>query len=210
MIKDGEFYPIDIVYSQDLVLKNYETINVSWKANGLTYRTCGDSCYKIECVKFIEDSVSVISQNKIKSTLEDFNKTHPDEELDVSCNCHGFTFSFGKFFIQDRYVTPILNDEYELVSDEKRIHLKDFDVVVFYNHNGDILHSARLKFDLFLHKQGLRKFAAVKSIKEILTINEYIGLFPKYYKKKDRNCDGFCLNAIGETPENKFNNERKY
>lgn len=210
MIKDGSFYPIDIVYSQELVLKNYESITVSWKANGLTYRTCGEYSHKIECVKFMEETVSITNQNQTESSLSEFNKTHPNEELDLSCNCHGFTFSFGKFFIQDRFVPLILEDEYELVSDQNRIEKKDFDVAIFYNQTGGVIHSARLKYDLFLHKQGLRKFSAVKSIQEITSIDEYIGLFPKFYKKTDRNCDGFCLNAIGEKQEEKFSNDNKY
>lgn len=210
MIKDGGSFPIDIVYSQDIELRTYAKYKVSWKALGFNYLTCGATCNKVECVQFIESTVKILDENNTEISLNQFNQFNKEEELDLSCNCHGFTFSYGKYFINDRYVAPILSDEYEVVEDQLRINKKDFDVVVLYDINGNVIHSARLKFDLFLHKEGIRKFSAVKTLEEITSIPDYQNLIPKFYKKKDRNCDGFCLHSIGEDPENKFSNDNKY
>jgi hypothetical protein len=67
-----------------------------------------------------------------------------------------------------------------------------------------------LKFDLFLHKEDIRKFSAIKTLEGITSIPDYQNLIPNYYKKTDINCDGFCLYLIGENPEGKFSNDDIY
>jgi hypothetical protein len=212
MIKCRE-YPLAVEhYSQNVLLLSGEKYRLEWESDILHYFTCHADMSVIECMDIDMKSLS-IQQNLggdiygEKLTLIDFNNLNPNEELDFRCNCHGFTFANGKFWIADHFVDVILKDEFIEVKDIARINSKDYDIICLKDSaKGEWMHSGKYIYDLFLHKEGVRKFTVHASEDEVLSIPEYAGSEIHYFMKKDRSCPGICLNSIGEKHIKSFAN----
>ena len=209
MIKEPNNFPVQIKYDQTITLKNYARYRVQWESKGYTFLTCGEKENKIECVELIPQSIKIenLANPGQYIPLEHFNQVNPNEILDLASNCHGFTFSYGKFFINTRFVPLILEVEYIEVQDDKAINEGNFDVLVLFDKNGEAVHSARYQYELFLHKEGTRNYSACKDVKDILNISEYQDCSARYYKKANRSCSGFCINSVTEPYTPLFKNQ---
>ena len=74
--------------------------------------------------------------------------------FDATSNCHGFTFADNEFSIDDSAVSAILiGDGYKVVGKVKgngknaSSSFKGANIVVFYNHKGEVIHTARVNAD---------------------------------------------------------------
>ena len=150
------------------------------------------------------ESLSIFRQKAQRAlvgriSLNDFNVLHPGEQLDFRCNCHGFTFTNGKFWIANDYVSCILKDEFIEVRDERSVKEGDYDIICLRDRiNKEWIHSCKHIYNLFIHKEGVRKFTIHASKNEIISIPEYSGSYIHHFRKKDRSCPGICLNSVGE------------
>lgn len=211
MIKKSNSVKVIEYFSHTIEMKNGNTYNFRWKSYVLPYLTCGERESVVECLKIIPESLVIgqIGPDNIHSesiSLEQFNQINAIEKINLQCNCHGFTFANGKFWINNKFVNQILKDEYDEVFSEKEIETGNFDAVCIYKDN-EWIHSFKYRYDLYLHKEGLRYFSVDSSLKDLLSISEYSSGSVHYFRKKDRSCFGICLNAIGEKYEKSFSNE---
>ena len=203
--------PSFVVENFDFVyrLKNNNCYNVKWKAKVVLFHSCGNKSNNIECLVVIPESVviSYISDsaiNAITLSLSGFNHANKDEQLDLKCNCHGFTFANGKFIIDNFWVDKILEDEFVEVTEDEMIASGNFDVICFKNTvSGEWVHSCKYVYDLYIHKVGLAKFSVHTKIEEILAFDFYANMRVCYFSRNEKTCTGICLQAIGEVV---FNN----
>jgi len=184
---------------------------LQWKNKVMQYYTCGQNAYEIECLNFLIDTLTireVIGNELYKDpiNLSEYNYKNPEEPLDFTCNCHGFTFANGRHFIDNYFVTNILDDEYLEVTDSESIGSGDFDIVCFRDPSNEWIHSCKYKYELFIQKEGIRKFSVHRSINEIHQIPEYRNSDICYFRRRDRSCCSICLNAIGEPHVKTFAN----
>lgn len=173
-----------------------------WWSNILHYLTCSLEGVEIKCQELIHDSIDIIpfsagEQNHSKISLDLFNEIHPTEQIDLTSNCHGFTFAQGYYTIASEYVDQILREEY-LPATPEQVEAMNFDVVVFRNGRNEPIHSCRYHDKKFLHKEGMRKFRSNESVQEILSQNEYAQIRADYYRLKPADCPGICFRAIGK------------
>ena len=195
--------PFIIERYEEYVSINNRRFELRWKSKVLQYYTCGSNSKLVECLDFIDESLSIkeLFENDkpgIFLSLDEFNSINPEETLDLKCNCHGFTFANGKFFINTHFVDSILEDEFTEVINSSDIVRGDFDVICFKNQFNEWVHSCKFKFELFIQKEGIRKFSIHRTFDEIQKIEEYKNTTPHFFKRNERNCHGICLNAIGE------------
>lgn len=200
-------------YEQYLTLKNQKTYCLYWKAKVLQFYTCGHHNNLVECLEYIPNSLffrELFPNGGLGSTitLDEFNSCYADEPLNFKSNCHGFTFSHGKYLINNYFVDIILNNEYEEVVDKHQIHEGNFDVLCLKcNDTNEWIHSCKYQYDLFIHKEGLRQFSIHLRKEEIIQIPEYQNTTLYYFKRKQRTCRGICIHPIGEEFVPLFGNE---
>lgn len=113
--------------------------------------------------------------------LDDLNNFIDDEaeKLNLSENCHGYSFMGGGVLIDNSQVPTILNDLYEETNGTSDYNI----VVLFNNENEEFEHSILFEDGLFKDKQGIRSRKESKSLDEILNTKPYNKLVPKFYKK---------------------------
>lgn len=213
MIRKTQFSPAIEHYEQYITLKNQRVYQLRWKARVLPFYTCGGENNLVECLDCLLDSIVFrevlgLGTYGVPLSLEAFNALNIEEPLYFNSNCHGFTFADGKYFISNYFVNCILSAEYEEVTDKAKIKSGDFDVLCLKDKTtGEWIHSCKYQYDLFLHKEGFRKFAIHTNEAAIEKISEYAHTSPHYYKRKQRICRGICLNAVGEPFFKTFENE---
>lgn len=212
MIKNFEQYRIIERYERVLTTRKDRKYKIQWKSRVLSYFTCGEHTHVIECLDTIPESVTVFEIGQDGSEVEIlpimFKSQYPDEALDFACNCHGFTFAHGKFSIDNDFVSMILEDEFEEVTDVHEIKSGDYDIVCFKDiESGEWIHSVKYQYELYIHKEGLRKFSVHRDLDDILHIPEYLHSEAHYFRRPNRSCTGICLNAVGEEFVKTFAND---
>ncbi|XOV91959.1 MAG: hypothetical protein ACFHWX_17340 [Bacteroidota bacterium] len=211
MIKNPEQYKIIERYERMFTLGNDQVYKIDWKSRVLSYLTCGKETHEIECLETIPESITIseiVNGSEVEILQVMFKARHPEEMLDFACNCHGFTFAHGKFTIDNYFVPVILDAEFEEVSDVYEIKSGDFDIVCFKDiETSEWIHSVKFQYELYIHKEGLRKFSVHRNLEDILHIPEYIHSEAHYFRRSNRMCSGICLNAIGEEYIKTFANE---
>lgn len=209
MIKQSNLPKIIEHNQQHIAAKNGEKYEIKWKSKVLKFYSCGANTYTVECLEMIPGSLTIkhLDEGNMGEfiSLKEFNNDHVNEQLDFRCNCHGFTFANGKYFITNYFVNDILEDEFEEVTDLQNINSGDYDVICFLD-SGEWIHSCKYQYELYIQKEGIRKFSVYTDISMINKIDEYVEAKIHYFERKQKNCTGICLNAIGEVHVKTFAN----
>jgi len=119
---------------------------------------------------------------KLNVSLNEFENKFPLDKGKIfgTFNCHGFTLSEGKYFINSDEATKIFEDEYE------ECQMSNADVVVFYSKKTNLIeHSGKFNKNEFKidDKRGVMSITKKQTIEDVLSVESYKHLIPKYLKK---------------------------
>ena len=94
---------------------------IKWRTRIDHFITCGECGYELECHSLDNASVKIEVLNGndrfYELTIGQMNAAY-QIMLDLSCNCHGFTFANGKYGIDNAAIDKILEDEFVEVTPE--------------------------------------------------------------------------------------------
>ncbi len=189
MTKDREHTPTLDRYEQYFSVQDGKHYELSWQVRVISNTTQGEKKFPIERLELVLDSVSInergIGHPHHRSMgLQLYNQEHPREQLDLRCNCHGFTFADGHCFISNDQVALLLADEFESVNADEALASGNFDIVCFKEPlAGSWIHSAKYQRGLFMHKRGLHAHRQHESIREVVSFPDYRDSIPYYFRR---------------------------
>jgi hypothetical protein len=96
----------------------------------------------VEAVGGGQESLAALRANEARSLREHglTDRAIQVRPADWSCNCHGWTFTGGRYLIADADVEPILQDNDYSPVEQPEVS----DLVIYRDEQGSILHSARV------------------------------------------------------------------
>ena len=210
MIREKQQYRAIEKVQFNFLSKNGKKYILQWDGEVRPFYTCGSQNHVIECLEVLEDSILIRPLSKKPGepqNLKEYNQKQRREPLNLRCNCHGFTFAHGKYFISNEFVGLILEEEFNEVLDEKEIKSGAFDIVCFWDKDKkEWVHSCKYDYDLYIQKEGIRGFTVHTELEEILQAEEYQHTVPHFFIRKQQNCPGICLHALGEEYKKTFTN----
>jgi hypothetical protein len=154
------------------------------------FQTEGEKKELVECAKILNDSVKIYYYAQIEKTyitlsLADVIARMPSVkgEIITSFNCHGYSLTDGKYWINSKDANKIFREEYE------ETELEKCDVVAFKDDNCIIHHSGKYnsKKKSITDKQGVRGLIIDNNIENILKVDDYKNLKAIYLRKKSVN-----------------------
>lgn len=193
-MRANEIVPFAVEY-YDYLFQYDERLSYSikWQCIMTQFQTCGMKSDSINVLQYKPGTgiVEIEGPEKQKISIDTLKANYqacPD--FDLRYNCHGWTFTKGKFLIMDQYIPSILADEYVEVS-----ALDEHDIVMFKcNQQGTWIHSCKKeKEGGYSHKNGIKEFKKVDSLHEIMSMDEYKDSTMYFFRRKKRDCNLLCL-----------------
>lgn len=205
MIKKPETNKIVQRFEYYICTNSGRRYEFKWRSRIRQYYTCGCESVEVDCQEIIPETLEIFPFSSTTGmathiTLQGFNELHPEEQIDLNCNCHGFAFSNGKYTICNEYVDKILAEEFTRATAEQ-IQSHNYDLVIFRDAKGEPIHSCRFQYDLYTHKEGIRKYTTHRTLEEILALDEYKKSTVDFYRRNSRSCPGMCHHAINHKSE---------
>lgn len=160
---------------------NKFSIEVNLDFEAFTHLTSKGSAFEVLEIKKSEGIFLIEGNLKTELTVEQLNEITGGElrRFDFSSNCHGYALMRGSYFIDNTQVAYILQDDYMEV-EERECH----DIVVLQNSTTmNWEHTILKQGDMYIDKQGIREVNISKSIDEIIQLEEYNHLQPKFFRK---------------------------